>query len=437
MKVTVSNCTKSLLHLSFFVLCFLFVGSIHAQTTTPAKSTNITTINGTKYYLHKVAHAQSLYGIAKIYGVDSKVILDANPGAIKGIVVGQELKIPFANSTNTTTTTKQVEQPKPVAEVKPKAEETKQAEQTTSTNATTSTSGEPDLLSMVDDGTAKKEKEYVTSTFKSTRNINFHTSEILGRRCLDFRIQHRFAPLSTGANNAWGVDGPASLMLSLEYSHNGRWMVGISRCNVGKMSEAFFKCKLLRQVKHGLPFTVTYFGGLYYSAVMNSALGQTSPDFYNPKGVGDRMSYVHELIISSKITPWLSLQVAPSYVHYNLVGSAIGFSKNDCIAVLGVIRAKYNKRQAIIFEYGYRTNTNYATVTNGVATPYYNSMGIGWEVETGGHVFQLFLTNSTGIMENQYIMGTTGSWSKVGKTPASIMIGFNITRIFALSKKSD
>ncbi len=431
MKVAVSNCTKSLLYLSFFVLCIVFVNNTYAQVS-GVKSTNITTINGKKYYLHKVAHAQSLYGIAKIYNIDTKAILDANPGAIKGIIVGQELKIPF-NSTGTATTTKPVEQTKPVGEVKPPAEETKQQQTTSTTDANTSigNSQEPDLLSMVDDG--KKEKEYVVSTFKSTRNINFHTSEILGRRCLDFRIQHRFAPLSTGANNAWGIDGPASLMLSLEYSHNGRWMVGISRSNIQKMSEAFFKWKILRQVKHGFPFSVTYFGGLYYSATTNTSLGQTSPDFYNPKGAGDRMSYVHELIIASKITPWLSLQVAPSYVHYNLVGTTIGMVKNDCIAVLGVVRAKYNKRQAIIFEYGYRTNTNYAAV----GTNYYNSMGIGWEVETGGHVFQLFLTNSTGIMENQYIMGTTGSWSKVGKTPASIMIGFNITRIFALSKKSE
>jgi len=292
-------------------------------------------------------------------------------------------------------------------------------------------SQEKDLLSMMDDG--KKEKEFITSTFKSTRNINFHTAEVSGKRILDFRIQHRFGNLSSGANNAWGIDGPASLMLSLEYSHNGRWMVGISRCNVNKMAEGFFKWKILRQVKHGFPFTVTYFGGLYYSATMNSDLGQTSPDFYDPKKPTDRMSYVHELIIACKVAPWLSVQVAPSYVHYNLVGSTIGFTKNDCYALLGVIRAKYNKRQAIIFEYAYRLNTNYAST----GANYYNSMGIGWEVETGGHVFQMFLTNSTGIMENQYIMGTNTSWKKIGATPAGIRIGFNITRAFALSKKSD
>lgn len=429
MKVTVPNCAKSLLSLSFFI--FLFVGNVYAQTTTPAKSTNITTINGKKYYLHKVAHAQSLYGIAKIYGIDVNTILSENPGASKGIVVGQDLRIPY-NSSSNTSTTKTTEGPKKTEEVKKPVEEPKKQEETTPVTNTNSTNGqEPDLLSMVDEG--KKEKEYVTATFKSTRNINFHTSEILGKRCLDFRIQHRFAPLSTGANNAWGIDGPASLMLSLEYSHDGRWMVGVSRSNVQKMSEGFVKWKILRQVKHGLPFSVTYFGGLYYNATMNSAVGQTSPDFYDPKKPTDRMSFVHQLIIASKITPWLSLQVAPAYVHFNLVGNAIGMQKNDCIAVLGVLRAKYNKRQAIIVEYGYRTNTDYAAI----GTKYYNSLGIGWEIETGGHVFQLFLTNSVGILENQYITGTTGPWLKDGKTPSSIMIGFNITRIFALSKKSE
>jgi hypothetical protein len=421
---------------SVLVFGLIVTNTINAQNT--AKSTNISTINGKKYYLHKVAHAQSLYGIAKIYGVDTKAILDANPGAMKGIIVGQELKIPFNNTvTSGTPNVTNVDNTTPAKQDNAKATEQPQQAQTSSTNTTSSnasSSTDVDLLSMVDDGTsAKKEKEYVTATFKSTRNINFHTSEILGKRCLDIRIQHRFGDLSSGANNAWGLDGGATIMVSAEYSHNGRWMVGISRCSYNKVSEGFFKWKILRQVKHGLPFSLTYFGGLYYSALMNTAVGQTSPDFYDPKNPTQRMSFVHELIIASKITPWLSLQVAPSYVHYNLVGTAIGMTGNDCFALLGVVRAKYNKRQAIIFEYGYRVNTNYVAT----GAKYYNTMGIGWEIETGGHVFQVFVTNSQGITENEYIMRTLNSWTKQGSSPASIRIGFNITRIFALSKKSE
>jgi LysM repeat protein len=418
MKSTIFNFNRKLVRLSFFVLCLISINSLYAQTA--PKSTNITTINGKKYYLHKIAHAQSLYGIAKIYDVDVNTILKENPNASKGIVVGQELKIPFDNAT--AGTTKPVEQTKPVEEVKPLVEEPKKEEQPVSTATVPSSgSGEPDLLSLVDD---KPQKEYVPSTFKSTRNINFHTSEILGRRCLDFRISHRFGPLNSGANNAWGIDGPANLMLSLEYSHDGRWMVGVSRCIENKTAEGFFKWKIIRQVKHGFPLSVTYFGGVYHT--FNKQATGVPVEFYN--NVADRLSFVHELILACKVTPWLSLQVAPAYVHYNLAGADNGLVKNDCFVLTGVARIKYNKRQAIIFEYGYRLNTDYAAA----GVTYYNSMGIGWEIETGGHVFQLFATNSYGILENSYLMTTTTSWKSM-----AVRIGFNITRVFALSKKSE
>src|ERR1700752_3939619 len=116
MKTTLSNCIGKLVCLSFFVLNLIFVSGIHAQSNA-AKSTNITTINGKKYYLHKVAHAQSLYGIAKIYGVEVNTILSENPGASKGIVVGQDLRIPYNGSSNTSTT-KTTEESKKTEEVK-------------------------------------------------------------------------------------------------------------------------------------------------------------------------------------------------------------------------------------------------------------------------------------------------------------------------------
>ena len=417
MKTPIFNLNKKLMQISFAALSFVLVTNV-SQAQTAVKSTNITTVNGKKYYLHKIAHAQSLYGISKIYNVDVNTILKENPSANKGIVVGQDLKIPFDNSpAKVAETTKSVEPVKPVEPVT-------EPEKETATTASTST-GEPDLLSMVDDGTGKKEKEFATSTVKSTRNINFHTTEILGRRCLDFRISHRFGPLNSGANNAWGIDGPANLMLSLEYSHTGRWMVGIARCIENKTAEGFFKWKILRQAKHGSPVTVTYFGAIYHTFQKDPLLGQPVK-FYN--NVADRLSYVNEIIIARKFTPWLSVQIAPAYVHYNLSGDANGLSKNDMVALTGVIRAKYNKRQAIIFEYAYRLMTNYAAA----GTTYYNSMGIGWEVETGGHVFQIFFTNSYGIFENSYLMTTANSWKASG-----VRLGFNITRVFALSKKSD
>jgi len=72
------------------LLC-LFSVIINAQT----KSTDVKTIGGKKYYIHKVEKGQSLYAISKTYGIDVNSILAENDDAIDGLKNGQELKIPF------------------------------------------------------------------------------------------------------------------------------------------------------------------------------------------------------------------------------------------------------------------------------------------------------------------------------------------------------
>lgn len=71
------------------VFCLL-PSFILAQT----KSTDIRTINGKKYYMHKVEKGQSLYAIAKIYNMDVNSILAENDDAIDGLKPGQDLKVP-------------------------------------------------------------------------------------------------------------------------------------------------------------------------------------------------------------------------------------------------------------------------------------------------------------------------------------------------------
>jgi hypothetical protein len=288
---------------------------------------------------------------------------------------------------------------------------------------------EVDLLNMVDSA-GKPEKEIVTATFKSTRNVNFHTTEILPKRSLDFRISHRFAPVGGKAYNAWGIDGPATLMLSLEYSYDGRWMAGVQRSFVDKMGDLFFKWKIVRQTKNGgSPVSITYFGGAYNTFEKDPNLGK--PDkFYDMNW--DRVSFVNQLMIARKWNSSISTQLGFAHVHYNLVGDKNLLGKNDVMVATGILRAKFTKRQAIIFEYGYRLNTDYGYVDPVTKQPYkfYDSMGIGWEIETGGHVFQVFVTNSAGLLENQFLIKSDADYSTSG-----MRIGFNITRIFAVGGK--
>lgn len=274
-----------------------------------------------------------------------------------------------------------------------------------------------DLLKMLDE---KRKKEFTTATFKTTRLVNFHTTEVLGRRCLDFRISHRFGDINSGTYNAWGLDGGANIRLGLEYSPDGRLMFGIGRTSTNKIVDGFVKWKLLRQTSNNsMPVTVTWFSGIYQTFERVSIDGINK--YQNPS---DRLSYCHQIMVSRKFSPRFSLQLTGAMVHFNLVEKIIDL--NDCFVVGAVTRFKFTKRQAITLEYGYR-------IRRYSQDNYYDSFGIGYDLETGGHVFQIFLTNSFGLTENQFLMYTNTSWSNWG-----VRLGFNISRVFSLqSKKKD
>lgn len=272
-----------------------------------------------------------------------------------------------------------------------------------------------DLLSMVSDG--KKPKEFSTATFKSTRNVNFHTSEVVGRRSLDFRISHRFAALNSGTYNAWGLDGSANIRLGLEYSPDGRFMFGIGRSSYEKMTDGFVKYRILRQTTDNRnPISITWFSGAYCTFLKDPQKQVTGVDRY--KYFEDRLSYVNELIFARKFSSRFSLQIAPVYVHYNLVDKLS--DKNDLFLISGLTRFKFTQRIALTFEYAYRIN-KYSR------TKYYDSMGIGVDIETGGHVFSVHVVNSFGMCENQYFMYTNSAWNNIG-----IRLGFNISRVFVI-----
>jgi hypothetical protein len=123
-------------------------------------------------------------------------------------------------------------------------------------------------------------------------------------------------------------------------------------------------------------------------------------------------------MIARKFNSRFSFQLTAAMVHFNLVERVT--DKNDCFILGGVTRYKFTKRQAVTLEYGYRLN-QYSK------SKYYDSFGIGYDLETGGHVFQIHLTNSFGLTEDQYFMYTNKSWDNWG-----IRLGFNISRVFSL-----
>lgn len=272
-----------------------------------------------------------------------------------------------------------------------------------------------DMLDALDDSA---EKDYVTATFKATRLVNHHTLETVGVRTLDFRISHRFGPVNAGAYNAWGIDGPANVRLGLEYSFDGRFMFGLGRTSLDKLVDGFLKYRLIRQTTdNSTPLSITLFAGSYYTTLKDPS--RISNGFDKYEFLSSRFAYCFQVMAGRKFTPSFSFQIAPWFVHYNLVDKID--DNNDTYGISALFRLKFTKRAAITAEYGYRMND----YSSGVK--YYDGLSIGYELETGGHVFQIHFTNSFGLAESQFLPQTETKWDDAG-----IRLGFNISRVFTL-----
>jgi hypothetical protein len=257
----------------------------------------------------------------------------------------------------------------------------------------------------------KQEKEYTFATFKGTRAVNGHSVETKGKGELEFIISHRFGTLNSGAYEFWGLDA-SSIRIGLEYGVTDRFGIGIGRSSLNKIVDGYLKYKLLRQTNDEMPVTVTAF----FSTAIQTYPQNTSDTTVN---FSDRLTYTTQLLIAKKITPKLSLQISPTLLHSN---HATATQNNDEFAVGFAGRYKLTKSLSINTEYYHRVNAN-------EDSPYYNSFAIGFDIETGGHVFQLIFANTQGMVEKTFINESAGDFFG-----GDINFGFNITRTFQLRK---
>jgi opacity protein-like surface antigen len=267
-----------------------------------------------------------------------------------------------------------------------------------------------DLLEEATGGTT----EYTTATFKSTRIINGHSIERMPEGQLDFRISHRFGQLNTGAYNLWGLD-QANIHFSLEYGITDWLMIGAGRGTYEKTYDGFIKLSLLRQSKgdRNMPVSVSWFSSMAINSLKWTGTGTL--DFWN------RVSYVHQLLIARKFNERFSLAFNPSFIHRNLVKTEL--DPNDTWALGFGTRFKLTKRFSLNAEYYYviPPENDFRSLKT------YDPFSIGVDIETGGHVFTIMLTNSLAMIEKGFIGETEGDWGNAG-----IHLGFNISRVFAL-----
>ncbi|MBS3914706.1 MAG: hypothetical protein KG003_09410 [Bacteroidetes bacterium] len=255
--------------------------------------------------------------------------------------------------------------------------------------------------SMLDEDPVKSEK--VQNSFKTTKVINLQSVEVTDAGVFDFKINHRFGPVNSGAYNMFGLDA-ASVRIGGEYGVIPNLMVGAGRSSIEKTVDGYFKYRMMHQTSDNKkPLGILLFGGVAYRNV----------NFTFPVTSMERLAYTAQLILGRKFSENFSLVVSPSLVHYNLGKNE--FSNTQYALGLGM-RQKLTKRTTLNLEY---------IPVFGEHGSYHNSISVGFDIETGGHVFQLHFTNSTGNNESNFIARTDGDWKTGG-----VRFGFNISRVF-------
>jgi hypothetical protein len=270
-----------------------------------------------------------------------------------------------------------------------------------------------DIMKMLENET-ESTTDYTTATFKTTRLINGHTVENVGKGVLDVKISHRFGKVNGGGYELFGLDN-ATMRMGFDYGLTNYLMIGIGRSTYQKTYDAFFKVKILRQSKGKLnmPITLSYVPTI---ALKTIRFEDTSRTNY----FSSRLFFTHQLIIGRKFSDKTSLQLMPTFTHRNLV--QLASEPNNLIAIGIGGRQKLSKRVSLNFEYYYQLPDYKLLNTT-------NSLSVGFDIETGGHVFQLHFTNSQGMSERTFISETTGLWEK-----GDIFFGFNISRVFTIGK---
>lgn len=292
-----------------------------------------------------------------------------------------------------------------------------------------------DLLDMIkEDHTTESAKVY--ATFKTTKMVSAQTIETVKKRNLDFRVTHRFGnlydsnldnALNSAAHNSFGLDNASDIRISFDYGITDQLTVGIGRSKYREMYDGLVKYRFLTQTTNNkIPVSVCFYGNLGYTSMSTDNLyaGTIRPKTQE----AHRLQYCSQLLIARKFNSWFSLQLFPTYTHRNFIKQQLNTVNNqedvNGLFSLGIGgRVKLTKRFAIVADYFY----NFSDFQKDNPMGYYNPLGVGIEIETGGHVFHINYTNGTAILESSLLTSTQDTWTK-----GQIKLGFNISRWFVL-----
>lgn len=268
-------------------------------------------------------------------------------------------------------------------------------------------------------GSTSSSAKPISTTFSSTRIVNSHSVEMIPKGVGEFRISHRFGTIEEGFYDIFGLD-QAKIRLGYDYGITDKIMVGFGRNSHKKVYDIFGRFSFLNQtIDNSTPITLQY---LFASSMKTLRYGKKIPFM-------QRFAQINQVLIAKKINN-LSLQIMPSI----MIHEYEGYDKKIFSGVGAAARYLVGKRVAINIEYfaRLRHNENGSQEFNRIFNENYNSLGLGIDIEAGGHVFQFHFSNTNTMNEQAFMFETDKTWEK-----GEICFGFNILREFSNNKKSE
>jgi hypothetical protein len=271
---------------------------------------------------------------------------------------------------------------------------------------------------------APEKGEPVIATFKATRLILSQTTETVKKKELNFLVIHRFGDIggaAGGGKTMWGLDNSSDIYIGFEYGLTDNLNIDFGRSKFEQLIELGLKYNIVHQkTDDSMPVAITLIGkaGLKPYHVNTNVFD----DYTN------RFSYIAQAVIARKFSRALSMQISPIFLRNNLPYPFIAGNEQNIFSLSAAGRLKFSKRMGLVLDYVHPFS-NFRN--NSIDPRFYDGLGIGIEIETGGHVFTINFTNAQAISEMNYISDTESKWGK-----GQFRLGFTISRIFDFNKKN-
>jgi hypothetical protein len=259
------------------------------------------------------------------------------------------------------------------------------------------------------------ESQEVDLTFHAPRHINLLTVEPLDKKTLHFAIMHTFGTLDGGLRNLYGLDNGAVIQFSFEYAFSDNFSLGAARQSWDKIYNLYGRYHVLKQTQdNAMPLSLSFMGGAGVNTSDYTFLAESNPNF------AERSSFSFQLMAARKFSDKVSIQVSPMMAYF-IDPNPIFLIEGDQNLYLALgLSGKYKITGKSSLTLQWIPNLN---------NDLRNNLGIGIDLEAGGHVFQMYFVTSQMLNEQYLLAGGNGVPGE------QFRLGFNVNRVFATGRK--